>query len=97
MDVTAFTTNAEIARVICERGYTLVGDGPRRTIPGRAVCQVPDERFDFLCSEYKPASCIPAFLTITDIAGLVRGASSGEGLGAWRRCRNRRFEPRPVR
>ena len=42
---------------------------------------VPDDRFKWLCSEYKPKSEVPAFLEIVDIAGLVRGAASGEGLG----------------
>ena len=30
---------------------------------------------------YKPKSEVPAYLNVTDIAGLVRGASEGEGLG----------------
>jgi obg-like ATPase 1 len=42
---------------------------------------VPDERFDWLCSVYKPANKVPAFLTCVDIAGLTKGASSGAGLG----------------
>lgn len=42
---------------------------------------MPDERFDWLCSQYKPKSEVPAHLTIYDIAGLTRGASTGAGLG----------------
>jgi obg-like ATPase 1 len=42
---------------------------------------VPDERFDWLCNTYKPKSKIAAYLEVVDIAGLVKGASSGEGLG----------------
>jgi obg-like ATPase 1 len=42
---------------------------------------VPDERFDWLCDLYKPASRVPAFLTCIDIAGLTAGASTGAGLG----------------
>lgn len=42
---------------------------------------VPDERFDWLCSQYKPKSEVPANLTVYDIAGLTRGASTGAGLG----------------
>lgn len=49
--------------------------------PSEARCSVPDERFDWLCNLYKPASKIPAFLTVVDIAGLVKGASEGQGLG----------------
>src|SRR4029453_4845529 len=42
---------------------------------------VPDERFDWLCEKYKPKSRVPANLTVYDIAGLTRGASTGAGLG----------------
>lgn len=42
---------------------------------------VPDARFDWLCDHYKPASRVPANLTVYDIAGLTRGASTGAGLG----------------
>lgn len=42
---------------------------------------MPDERYDYLCNMWKPPSMYPAFLMVTDIAGLVRGASSGAGLG----------------
>jgi len=49
--------------------------------PNESRCAVPDERFDKLCQEFKPAKEIPAYLSITDIAGLVRNAHGGEGLG----------------
>ncbi|OBA28413.1 hypothetical protein HANVADRAFT_21863 [Hanseniaspora valbyensis NRRL Y-1626] len=49
--------------------------------PEESKVIVPSERFNTLCEMYKPKSEVPAFLTITDIAGLVRGAASGEGLG----------------
>jgi obg-like ATPase 1 len=49
--------------------------------PNEARCPVPDARYDRLVSMWKPASEYPAFLSVTDIAGLVRGASSGAGLG----------------
>jgi obg-like ATPase 1 len=49
--------------------------------PNQAKVPVPDERFDFLCSKYEPKSEKPAVLTINDIAGLVKGASEGKGLG----------------
>ncbi|ORY81355.1 P-loop containing nucleoside triphosphate hydrolase protein [Protomyces lactucae-debilis] len=55
---------------------------PYATIdPEEAKCIVPDERFDWLCELYKPKSKIPANLTIFDIAGLTKGASTGAGLG----------------
>jgi obg-like ATPase 1 len=49
--------------------------------PNEARVNVPDERYDWLVNFHKPASQIPAALSITDIAGLIRGASKGEGLG----------------
>ncbi|OZJ06889.1 Obg-like ATPase 1 [Bifiguratus adelaidae] len=49
--------------------------------PEESRVAVPDERFAWLCEHYKPASKVPAFLTVVDIAGLVKGASSGAGLG----------------
>ncbi|KAK2116319.1 Obg-like ATPase [Saguinus oedipus] len=49
--------------------------------PNESRVPVPDERFDFLCLYHKPASKIPAFLNVVDIAGLVKGAHNGQGLG----------------
>ncbi|TGZ77516.1 hypothetical protein EX30DRAFT_344030 [Ascodesmis nigricans] len=55
---------------------------PYATIdPEEARVVVPDERYDWLCEHYKPASKVPANLTVYDIAGLTRGASTGAGLG----------------
>jgi len=49
--------------------------------PNESRCVVPDQRFDYLCDLHKPASKIPAYLHVTDIAGLIKGASEGAGLG----------------
>lgn len=49
--------------------------------PSTAKVPVPDDRFDYLCSVAKPQREIPAVLTVTDIAGLVKGAHEGKGLG----------------
>ncbi len=49
--------------------------------PNTGVVNVPDERLDFLSNLFKPARTIPATVEFYDIAGLVRGASKGEGLG----------------
>lgn len=49
--------------------------------PEESRVAVPDPRFDWLCETYKPLSKVPAYLTVIDIAGLVRGASTGAGLG----------------
>jgi len=49
--------------------------------PNEARVNVPDDRYEWLVNYHKPASKVPAALSITDIAGLIRGASKGEGLG----------------
>jgi len=49
--------------------------------PNESRVPVPDERFTYLCDFYKPASKVPAHLSIMDIAGLVKGAHEGQGLG----------------
>ncbi|KAK9421568.1 putative Obg-like ATPase 1 [Seiridium unicorne] len=55
---------------------------PYATIdPEEARVIVPDERYDWLCEKYNPKSRVPANLTVYDIAGLTRGASTGAGLG----------------
>ncbi|GFR07535.1 obg-like ATPase 1, partial [Trichonephila clavata] len=49
--------------------------------PNESRVPVPDKRFDFLCEYFKPLSKVPAFLNVVDIAGLVKGANEGQGLG----------------
>jgi GTP-binding protein YchF len=49
--------------------------------PNVGVVPVPDPRFDALVKLYKPSSRVPATVDFVDIAGLVRGASRGEGRG----------------
>lgn len=49
--------------------------------PNEGRVPVPDPRFDFLVEKYKPASKVQAFLNVVDIAGLVKGANEGQGLG----------------
>lgn len=49
--------------------------------PNEARVPIPDERHTTLCNHHKPASRVPAFLNVTDIAGLVKGANEGAGLG----------------
>ncbi|HEX3605921.1 MAG TPA: redox-regulated ATPase YchF [Candidatus Dormibacteraeota bacterium] len=59
-----------------------VGNYPFTTIePNTGVVPVPDPRLDALAAIFSPPRVIPATVTFTDIAGLVRGASRGEGLG----------------
>jgi len=49
--------------------------------PNESRVPVPDERYDYLCEFYKSDSKVPAYLNVVDIAGLVKGASEGHGLG----------------
>ena len=49
--------------------------------PNVGVVPVPDPRLDALAAIVKPQKVIPAAIEFVDIAGLVRGASKGEGLG----------------
>jgi GTP-binding protein YchF len=59
-----------------------VANYPFTTIdPNTGVVPVPDVRLDRLAELIRPPKVIPATVTFTDIAGLVRGASRGEGLG----------------
>ena len=49
--------------------------------PNIGMVTVPDERIDFLASLYEPKKVTNAVIEFVDIAGLVKGASKGEGLG----------------
>jgi GTP-binding protein YchF len=49
--------------------------------PNVGVVAVPDERLDKLTALYNSKSTVPAVIEFVDIAGLVKGASKGEGLG----------------
>lgn len=60
----------------------LMANYPFATIdPNVGVVIVPDERIDVLKDMYNPERVIPTTYEFTDIAGLVKGASNGEGLG----------------
>ena len=49
--------------------------------PNVGIVPVPDPRLDKLCEMYSPDKVTPAVIEFVDIAGLVKGASQGEGLG----------------
>ncbi len=49
--------------------------------PNVGAVAVPDRRLDFLADLYRPKKTTPAVIEFVDIAGLVKGASKGEGLG----------------
>lgn len=60
----------------------LAANYPFATIePNVGMVTVPDKRLDFLNDLIKPKSLVPTTFEFTDIAGLVKGASKGEGLG----------------
>ena len=49
--------------------------------PNRGIVPVPDERMVFITEHIKPKSIVPTTVEFVDIAGLVKGASKGEGRG----------------
>src|SRR5271163_4702933 len=49
--------------------------------PNKGMVKVPDKRLNALAALVSPQQVIPAVFEFVDIAGLVRGASKGEGLG----------------
>ena len=60
----------------------LAANYPFATIePNTGIVPVPDERLQMLATLYSTQKIIPATVTFVDIAGLVAGASTGEGLG----------------
>jgi GTP-binding protein YchF len=64
------------------KGGAQMGDYPFTTIePNVAVAQVPDERLEQVAETVKSSELVPAKIDFHDIAGLVKGASEGEGLG----------------
>jgi ribosome-binding ATPase len=64
------------------KGGAQTGDYPFTTIePNVAVAQVPDERLERVAATVGSSELVPATISFHDIAGLVEGASEGEGLG----------------
>ena len=62
--------------------HILAANYPFATIePNVGMVTVPDERLTYLENMYLPKSTVPTTFEFTDIAGLVSGASKGEGLG----------------
>ncbi len=60
----------------------LAANYPFATIePNVGIVPVPDERLDHLAAMYETNKVVPATVEFVDIAGLVQGASKGEGLG----------------
>ncbi len=64
------------------KGGAQTGDYPFTTIePNVAIAQVPDERLERVAETVGSSELVPATVSFHDIAGLVKGASEGEGLG----------------
>jgi GTP-binding protein YchF len=64
------------------KGGAQTGDYPFTTIePNVAIAQVPDERLERVAETVRSSELVPATISFHDIAGLVKGASEGEGLG----------------
>jgi ribosome-binding ATPase len=64
------------------KGGAQTGDYPFTTIePNVAIAEVPDERLERVAETVRSSKLLPATIAFHDIAGLVKGASEGEGLG----------------
>jgi ribosome-binding ATPase len=64
------------------KGGAQTGDYPFTTIePNVAIAEVPDERLEKVAATVRSSKLEPATISFHDIAGLVKGASEGEGLG----------------
>ena len=64
------------------KGGAQTGDYPFTTIePNVAIAEVPDERLAQIGETVRSSELVPATISFHDIAGLVKGASEGEGLG----------------
>ena len=64
------------------KGGAQTGDYPFTTIePNVAIAEVPDERLEQIAATVRSSKLEPATISFHDIAGLVKGASEGEGLG----------------
>jgi len=64
------------------KGGAQTGDYPFTTIePNVAIAEVPDQRLAEIGATVRSSELVPATISFHDIAGLVKGASEGEGLG----------------
>lgn len=69
---------------IVKNGQAQAANFPFCTIePNTGIVSVPDDRLNVLAELSKAAKIVPTAVEFVDIAGLVKGASKGEGLGAW--------------
>lgn len=67
---------------LLKKQLALAANYPFATVePNIGIVDVPDQRLDQLAAIVKPEKIVPAMVKFVDIAGLVKGASEGEGLG----------------
>src|SRR3989338_4429568 len=67
---------------LLKRKQALIANYPFATIePNVGIVEVPDERLAQLAAISQAAKLVPTTINFVDIAGLVRGAAQGEGLG----------------
>lgn len=67
--------------LLTKAGLATSGFMTGKTSTHTQLAQIPDERIDFLAEMYKPKKVTYATLEVTDVPGLVRGASQGMGSG----------------
>jgi len=73
---------SSLTNLLCGDMHAEAANYPFCTIdPNVVQCVVPSKDFKYLAECYKPPSVVPAVLKVTDIAGLIKGASEGAGLG----------------
>jgi GTP-binding protein YchF len=73
---------SSLANLLAGANHAEAANYPFCTIdPNVIQCIVPDKNFQYLVDVWKPPSVVPAVLKVTDIAGLIKGASEGAGLG----------------
>ena len=71
-----------IFNALIQKAKAEVANYPFCTIePNHGMVSIPDERLKIIAKKEKSAKVTPAFIEFVDIAGLVKGASKGEGLG----------------
>ena len=67
---------------VLTKNHALAANYPFATVdPNVGIVEVPDERLQVLADMVHPGRIVPATVEFVDIAGLVKGASQGEGLG----------------
>lgn len=71
-----------ITNLLCGANHAEAANYPFCTIdPNVVSVVVPDQKFKYLSDCWKPPSIVPAMLKVVDIAGLIKGAAEGAGLG----------------